>query len=137
MSSTGALPIWITILQGDGREVAREEMLAYWESKGKLKTHEIQITVAAGTGATYVVTSGKDGYLVGAGFNYNDGGTGTFSIELRVDTVVKQTFRKTANALNFVANFENLGYKIDGDGAKSFDIELVSSGVNGVLESWI
>ncbi len=94
----GIILVMKALLQGGKNEVAREEMLAYWESKGKLKTDERQIT-ATGKGARYVVTSGKDGYVVGAGFRQRSGLTGQTTVELRANSVVKETIMGSTQAL--------------------------------------
>lgn len=121
MSATGALPIWLTILQKAGR-LSDIEFLAIKEFGNKLRSAEGNVT-AAGDIAFLTANSGKDMYLASAKvtFSSNIANTGLANesiVELKINGTIIETVRhSTVMSANtginvFEYEFKNIGQKV-------------------------
>jgi len=99
MSATGALPIWITILQKGGR-LSDIEFLAIKEFGNKLKTNTgEQLDGGTGNAAELTASSGKDLYLAKASILVTqDAITASVlaDVDLIADTTVVDTIKVEA-----------------------------------------
>jgi len=95
LSATGALPIWLTILQKGGR-LSDIEFLAIKEFGNKARSNEGSVS-AVGDIVSLTATAGKDMYLARAkvivSVNVSSAGVHSAAIELKANGVIKETAR--------------------------------------------
>lgn len=142
MSSTGALPIWLTILQKGGR-LSDIEFMSVKQFKGKLKKVEGS-TSSTGTITSFTPATGKTFYLAGAHVQQvavTPVTVYSWHAELKNDTTVVDNCGGNGSAsfatYSLPQRFELKGDSLVGDGAKTYSINIVSNADGVTLEGMI